>query len=99
MLIPTSPPCTNIYFMIINHFPALFHPTSQLSVWWMNGNYFSKIPFLQRPSDANYWVDQKGHSGFSVRCYGKKTNFFANPVLYIKWINNKILLYSIGNYI
>ena len=28
-----------------------------------------------------YWVGQKVHSGFSIRCYGKTpTNFLANPI-------------------
>lgn len=82
-LIPTSAPCTNIYLMIINHFPALFHPTSQVPVWWMSGNYFNKIPFLQRPSDTNYWVGHKGHLGFSVRCYGKNKQTFLPTPYYI----------------
>lgn len=30
-----------------------------------------------------YWLGQKVHSGFSVRCNGKiQTNFLANPIFY-----------------
>ena len=51
-------------------------------------------------ADPNYWVGQKVHSGFSVKGYGKtQTNFLANPILYRKWINDKVLLYITGNYI
>ena len=49
-------------------------------------------------ADANYYrVGHKVHSDSYVRYYGiTQMNFVANPI-YIEWINNKTLLYSMGN--
>ena len=30
-----------------------------------------------------YWVGQKVHLGFSMRCYGKNSNFFSQPSRYL----------------
>ena len=58
------------------------------------------------------WVDPKICLGFSIRWCRKtqmasrkekkrktQMNILAIPILYIGWINKKVLLYSTGNYI
>ena len=59
--------------------------------------HFSRVQLCATPWTAAHWAAPS--MGFSRQKYWSGLPFPSPKLLYIEWINNKVLLYSTGNYI
>ena len=67
------PKKTSVRFMSENVLPVIFSRSFMVRT--------ALLIFFNKTGQNKYWVGQKVHSGFSVRCYRKTwTNFLANPI-------------------